>query len=269
MEFLANENIVYTKDKDISYIQFKKLLEYPELIHAFTVDKRFNFKTVSNNEKDKNYDTAINNYKLLCRTLNLNFNNSIRADLGHTDKVRIADVVKEANFDITEDKYDGLVTNKSNINLITTSADCIIFLIYDPINKVIANVHSGWRGTLQRIVIKTIIKMHNKFDSNYEDIIICICPSIRKCHFEADYDVFEMFYKEFKYDNIYEKKGNKWYIDTILINKLMLLELGVKQENIIDSNICTVCSGKYINSYRKDKENFKLNTSIISLVERR
>lgn len=44
MEFLANENIVYTKDKDISYIQFKKLLEYPELIHAFTVDKRFNFK---------------------------------------------------------------------------------------------------------------------------------------------------------------------------------------------------------------------------------
>ena len=46
-------------------------------------------------------------------------------------------------------------------------------------------------------------------------------------------------------------------IDTVKISKIKLLELGITEENIIDSNICTVCNSKYINSYRADKEKFK------------
>ena len=88
MKCLTNNDIIYIKNKDISYIQFKRLLEYPEIIHAYTVDKNINFKTTSNNQKDKNYDIAIDNYKKLCNLLNLEFNNSIRADLDHTDKVK-------------------------------------------------------------------------------------------------------------------------------------------------------------------------------------
>lgn len=265
MKCLTNNDIIYIKNEDISYIQFKRLLEYPEIIHAYTVDKNINFKTTSNNQKDKNYDIAINNYKKLCQLLNLEFNNSIRADLDHTDKVKIIEHIEKANFDITDDKYDGLITNSSNINLITTSADCITFLIYDPVNKVIANIHSGWKGTLKQIVIKSIRKMHDKFNSNYKDIIVCICPSIRKCHFEVDYDVYNLFKKEYYYEDIYEQKGNKWYIDTIKINKILLLELGVQDNNIIDSNICTVCNDDIINSYRAHKDKFKLNAGIISL----
>lgn len=265
MKCLTNNDIIYIKNEDISYIQFKRLLEYPEIIHAYTVDKNINFKTTSNNQKDKNYDIAINNYKKLCQLLNLEFNNSIRADLDHTDKVKIIEHIEKANFDITDNKYDGLITNSSNINLITTSADCITFLIYDPVNKVIANIHSGWKGTLKQIVIKSIRKMHDEFNSNYKDIIVCICPSIRKCHFEVDYDVYNLLKKEYYYEDIYEQKGNKWYIDTIKINKILLLELGVQDNNIIDSNICTVCNGDIINSYRAHKDKFKLNAGIISL----
>ena len=109
--------------------------------------------------------------------------------------------------------------------------------------------------------------MNDKYNCDYKDIIVCICPSIRKCHFEVDYDVYKMFEEKFNYDEIYEKKGNKWYIDTVKISKIKLLKLGITEKNIIDSNICTVCNSKYINSYRADKEKFKLNTAIISLRE--
>ena len=61
MNIQSNKNIVYVTDKNISYIQFKKLLEYPEVVHAYTVDKNVDFKTVSNHSKDKNFDIAINN----------------------------------------------------------------------------------------------------------------------------------------------------------------------------------------------------------------
>ena len=101
-------------------------------------------------------------------------------------------------IDDLNDEIDGLVTNKTNISLATTNADCILLLFFDPVKKVIANVHSGWRGTLQRISIEAVNKMKDEYGCNPEDIICCICPSIRKCHFKVHKDVQEPFYNEFK-----------------------------------------------------------------------
>ena len=164
-----------------------------------------------------------------------------------------------------------MITNKKNIILSTTNADCILLLLFDPVKKVIANIHSGWRGTLQRICVCAINKMKENYGCKEEDIICCICPSIRKCHFEVDRDVYDLFYDEFQdlknyFDEIIERKGNKWYIDTVLINKLLLKKIGLKNENIIDSNICSVCNKDLIHSYRAEGKDFKLSTAIISLL---
>ena len=153
--------------------------------------------------------------------------------------------------------------------------------------KVIANTHSGWRGTLQRISIKTVKKMVKEFGCHPKDIICCICPSIRKCHFEVDIDVKDMFEKEFKdlentkfidiekenkektihfADFIEEKIENtKWHIDTVLINKIMLQKEGLEPENIIDSGICSVCHSDSIHSYRIEKKNYNTETAVIEL----
>ena len=166
---------------------------------------------------------------------------------------------------------DGLITNKKNIILSTTNADCILLLFFDPVKKAIANVHSGWRGTLQRISVETIEKMEKEYNSNPQDIICCICPSIRKCHFEVKRDVYELFSKEFKdlkeIDEmiILDSKDEKWYIDTVKINKVILENAGLKKENIIDSGICSVCNSDLIHSYRVEKERFGLSTAIIEL----
>ena len=113
--------------------------------------------------------------------------------------------------------------------------------------------------------------MIKEFECNPKDIICCICPSIRKCHFEVEKDVKDMFENEFKdlenINNIIEEKipNAKWNIDTVLINEMILEKQGLKKENIIDSGICSVCNSDLIHSYRVEKKGYGLNTALISL----
>lgn len=223
------------------------------------------------------YEKAINDYKNICDGLNVNYLNVVKTNQEHTDNIQIVNKkINIDNMDVNIEKYDntdGLITNKQDLILSTTNADCILMLFFDPVTKTIANVHSGWKGTLQRISIKTVEKMIKEFNCNPKDIICCICPSIRKCHFEVSLDVKEMFEKEFedlqidKNTDIMEKqKGQeKWNIDTVLINKIILERAGLKTENIINSGICSVCNSDLVHSYRVEKQGYGLATALILL----
>lgn len=276
---LSNENIVHVKKNGIEYIQFRKLLEYKNKInHVYTLGVDWNFRTSTPDKKElqKNqYKKNIESYKNICKELNMNYKNLVKPNQDHTDEVKLVKSKIEINkpdFDIKEyDRTDGLFTNKKDIILGTTNADCILLLFYDPIKDIIANIHSGWRGTLQRISVKTVEKMVKEFNCNPEDIICCICPSIRKCHFEVDKDVKDMFeneYRDLNLDEIIEEKvpNQKWNIDTILINKIILKEAGLKEKNIIDSKICSVCNSNKIHSYRVEKEGYGLNIALIEKI---
>lgn len=266
---LTNKEIIHNFGENIDYIQFKRLLEYKNIInHAYTL-RNDNINYGPNLSEEK----YLNNYKFLCQELELDINNIVKPHQAHTDNVKIIEEKEYISKPDINNNYleniDGLITNKKNIILASTNADCILFILFDPINKVIANIHSGWRGSLNTIIINTLTKMHENYNSNYQDIICCICPSIHKCCFEVEKDVKNMFYNKFKYlnniDNIIEKHNNKYHIDTILLNTTLMINLGLKKENIIDSGICSVCYSKYINSYRIDKSNYKLSTAIITI----
>ena len=272
---LSNENIIYQKKGDVEYLQFKKLLEYKDKItHGYGIGLNKNYRTAKANKEalgTKEYEKAINDYKDLSKALGIEYETIIKTNQMHTDKVQRVDGkqnLNEPDFDIYK-KNDSLITDKANLSLSTTNADCILLLFYDPVKNAIGNAHSGWRGTLQRISVKTVQKMKDEYGSNPKDIIACMCPSIRKCHFEVEEDVYEEFYNEFKslkqLDEIFEKRGNKWHIDTNLINKIILQDFGLKPENIIDSNICSVCHKDKIHSFRAEGKDYGLNTAIISL----
>ena len=288
---LSNKNVVHVKKEKIEYLQFRKLLEYKDIInHAYSIGININFRTAINGKTDisKNqYDLAKKSYRSLCEAMGCKYNRIVKPRQGHTNNVRIVKSkinVLAPDFNLKKYKAtDGLITKKKNIILSTTNADCILFLFLDPVRKVIANVHSGWKGTLQRIVVQAINKMINEFECKPEDIICCICPSIRKCHFEVSRDVKDMFEKEFinviggyyidkngnnisiKYSDIIEHKHEKWNIDTVLINKIIMQNMGLKPENIIDSEICSMCNPQLIHSYRNEKEGFGLETALIEL----
>lgn len=278
---LSNENVLHLKKDGVEYLQFKKLLEYQDVInHAYSLGLDRNYRTAkANKEKlDANiYQEAIKDYEALCHVINSKKEHLVKTNQEHTDKVKV--VKKKINknapdFNLEQyAKTDGLITNQKSMMLSTTNADCILLLFFDPKNKVIANTHSGWKGTLQRISVKTVQKMKKEFDCKPEDIICLICPSIRKCHFEVEKEVKIRFEKEFKdLGNLSESgiieetiPNQKWHIDTVEINKEILQKEGLRLENIIDSGICSVCSCDVIHSYRVEKQGYGLNTALIEL----
>ncbi len=284
MQKILNENLVYQNKNGIEYIQFKKLLQYPEITHCYTLR--------SNNKLDfppvyKDAKTLKQSYEKIANALGIDASSIIKPHQTHTDRVEIVarqaislDKIEQNKAQNLDDmpqfnEVDGLLTNQKGITLCTTSADCISLLFYDPVKKVIGSVHSGWKGTLQGISKKAVEKMLQEYQSNPEDIICCICPSIRKCCFEVDEDVKELFWQKYKnLPNIEEiiqngkiiEKKQKYHIDTVKINQELLKQIGLKQENIIDSNICTMCHPEYFHSYRADKENSGRNAAMISLI---
>ena len=280
---LSNENMIHIKKENIEYLQFKKLLEYPEIKHIYSVGIDRDYRTSKPNkeplENDK-YKRALENYRELCKEIDDSKINLVQANQTHSDNIAIikrsqlednqkGQQVSNLKFVSIKDT-DSLITNERNIMIATTNADCILLLLYDPKKKVIANVHSGWRGTVQRISVKTVEKMKKTFNSDPRDIICCICPSIRKCHFEVGEEVKEIFQNEFhelNLKNIIEKAKNeeKWYIDTVEINNLILQKAGLRKENIIDSKLCSVCNHNIIHSYRKEKEGYGVSTALIEI----
>lgn len=257
------ENIVYQNKDGIEYIQFKKLLEYPEITHCYTMksNNQLNFQI-----RDRDFFNQSCNKIYKC--LELKNPLVVRPYQTHTDNVKVVRKIEKL------EDTDGIITNKKEIALITTSADCISLLLYDPVKKAIGSIHSGWKGTLKGIIVKAIAKMKNEYKSNPEDIICCICPSIRQCCFEVDEDVKDLFYNKYKdLKNIDEiiKLGDKkedkqkYYIDTVKINIELLKNIGLKEKNIIDSNICTMCHSKEFHSYRADGKDFGVNGAIIAI----
>lgn len=276
---LSNENVIHVKKGGIEFLQFRRLLEYKDYInHAYSLGIDRNYRTAKVNKQPlekEEYEKAIQDYKTLSSVIGSDYTHLVKTNQDHTDEVKIiTEKIKEDEPDFNLEQYsktDGMVTKNKNIILATTNADCILLLFFDPVKKVIGNTHSGWKGTLQRISVKTVQKMKNEFGCKPTDIICCICPSIRKCHFEVKKDVKDLFEKEFQdlnnLDEIIEEKipNEKWNIDTVLINKIILERAGLKQENIVDSGICSVCNSELVHSFRVEKEKYGLCTALLEL----
>lgn len=260
---MENDNIIIQKLNGLEYIQFKKLLELG-ITHAYTLkgdDTDFTFKREFSNSS----------YDRLCKALNIERSQILVPTQTHTDNiVCVNENTKEEELAET----DGLITDKKDVVIATRNADCILFLLYDPVKKVIANVHSGWRGTFKKIVEKAVVKMITNYGCKTEDILCFISPSIRKCHFEVDEEVkelcegiFQFTGKTKEFIEIGEIKDGKqkYLIDTVLINRILLEELGLKSENIIDSGLCSVCHKERINSARAEGKEFKRAIAVIKL----
>jgi len=231
------------------------------VIHCFT-KKPFDF-----NENLVKKEKVFENYKIIAKDFDYNFNYIKKSSQGHTNVVRVVDANNLADDFVN---IDGMITNLPGVALVTYLADCQAILLYDPVNKVIGNIHSGWKGTLNKIINNAIDIMIKDFKCNPKNIRAFICPSILKCCFEVDEDVMLMFRKKFNDDRYFyqgEIKDNKqkYFIDTVKINIDMMLKLGIRNDNIVCSDICTKCNCDDFHSYRKDKDLSGRNIALICL----
>lgn len=268
MEDLSNENVIHIRKNGLEYIQFRKLLEYSHLKHGFTL-KPMDFGMYRNyNEKREEIEQNLNR---LGEEFGFLITDICRPKQTHTNHVERINQEDSGIYIPKYDNVDGFVTNEKRRVLMVSFADCTPLLFFDPVKNVIGNTHSGWKGTLQEIGVRTVEKMKQEFGCRPEDIICCMGPHIRKCHFEVEKDVRDLFYKQFKemtnIDRMIEKKeNNKYYIDTATINKQILLKAGLREENIIDSQICTVCKSDVCHSYRADKDKDGRSVSFMELI---
>lgn len=267
MRDLSNENVIHVNKNGVEYLQFRRLLQYEDKIsHCFTL------KDLTFGDNSNFYDikkNVLENYNKIASELLLDGKNIVRPFQTHTNFVKNVTTEKGIFIEKLKD-IDGLLTDRKDEVLSLTFADCMPIYLYDEKKNIIGNIHSGWKGTLNKIGKLAVEKMIKDYGSNPEDIICAIGPTIRKCHFEVDEDVKDMFYEAFKNSNIISlgqiKDGKqKYYIDTVLANINMMRDLGLKDENIIDSKICTVCNSDKMHSYRVDKNLAGRNTAIIAI----
>lgn len=154
---------------------------------------------------------------------------------------------------------DGLITGMTQVCLLTRFADCVPIVLFDRKNKVQANIHSGWKGTLLKIGEKGVHAMKKNFNSMGEDMIALIGPSIGRDDFEVEWDVASRFIEIHGHipGAVRKKNDNKYLVDLQLINEELLLRGGIQKENIHIIPISTF-SDKRFHSYRRDQASYGL-----------
>ena len=169
-----------------------------------------------------------------------------------TENVALQRQVHGTNIKVIEsggifENNDALITNKKGIGLAVSSADCTTIFIFDKQNKVIAGVHSGWRGTSKKILSFTLEKLKKIFKTKPENIIVFIAPSISQKNYEIGSEVAAQFDEKYL-----QKKRNKFLLDVSAVNYDILLNYGVKKENIERAQLCSFEEQYLLHSYRRD-----------------
>jgi YfiH family protein len=148
---------------------------------------------------------------------------------------------------------DALITNVPGLCIAVMSADCVPILLYDKKNNAVGAVHSGWRGTVARILEKTLQQMRKTFGTKGDDLQAGIGPSVSQDSYEVGEEVVSEFNRSFGDRNelMIPVGTNKAKLDLWKANKLQLMEFGVSPAQIEISDLCTVKNNNHFFSARK------------------
>lgn len=176
----------------------------------------------------------------------------------------IADLNSDLPSQFEEDPYfgyefektDGLITSDKNINLVTKFADCTPVVIYDPTKKLLSSLHSGWRGTAQKIAPKGIDDLVQKYGADPKDLIVFVGPAISAEDFEVGEDLVQIFEKNHPEIGQYltPKNNGKFQFDMQKLLFKDLIDQGILEENIYYSDLNTY-QNPLLHSYRRDGQN--------------
>ena len=172
----------------------------------------------------------------------------------HSSTVRRAD--SPGGYDST----DGLLTNRKNVWLVVSVADCTPVFVFDRSKNVIAALHAGWRGSAAGIVKRGIETMMAEYESLPSDLHAFVGPSAGGCCYEVGPEVAELFN-----GGVVSTKDGAVFVDLKRESRRQLLESGVPDDQIEMSEYCTICGEHLFHSYRRDKERSGRMMGVIGL----
>lgn len=260
----GQDRVLEIADKSVPLLYFPILENTGIVEHCFTTrvggvsEGIFDSLNLSFSRGDDE-SAVMENYDRLAAALDTRKEQFVCTDQTHTTNV-IRVGKEDCGYGVTRQKpytdVDGLVTDEPGVVLSTFFADCVPLYFVDTVNRAIGLSHSGWRGTVGRMGQRTLEKMATEFGTNPKDIVAAVGPSICQDCYEVSEDVAEEFIKEFSghADEILINKGNgKYQLDLWKTNEIVLIEAGVKKENIAVTNICTCCNPDLLFSHRASK----------------
>ena len=260
MDFDSSVLTLNTVD-GVSFLTFDTLSDIPFIRHAFST--KLGEGSLTKHPMDMSfdhddYDAVTHNYKLLCSAAGLDYTSLVASSQDHHTFVRVCTSAQKGigiyrKKDIMS--VDALVTIEPGVTLCTYYADCTPIFFVDTVTHAIGLAHAGWRGTVGRIAQKVIDTMKESFGTDPADVVCAIGPNISVCCYEVDKPCADEFYA-LGLDSdrfVFPKEGGKYMVDMLECNRQILVESGVKPENITFSDICTQHNSNLLWSHRATK----------------
>ncbi|HCC07166.1 MAG TPA: peptidoglycan editing factor PgeF [Clostridiales bacterium] len=262
---MIKKDIKFETENNVKYVKFGIFDEYQNDIISTYSTKIGGVSNGIYESMNLNFylgdseENVLENYKIYSNAIGVDYTKLVFSDQCHNNNIRIVTeddigkgIIKEKDYQ----DIDGLITNIKGIGLVTLHADCAPLYFYDPIKKVIGLAHAGWKGTAMEIAGKMIDVMKNNFGTNPEDLLVAVGPSIcGKC-----YEIGEEVKEEFDKMSIdvseyisFDEKSQKYFPDISLINRKLVIDKGVKPENVTVSDICTMTNLDIFFSHRGHK----------------
>lgn len=176
----------------------------------------------------------------------------------HGNAIAILDAVPDRLHEA-----DALVTDRLGLFPAVKTADCLPVLMLDPVKRVSAAVHAGWRGTVLRITRDVIDLMKSRFRCNPKDITAALGPAINTCCYEVDDAVLVPFRRSLpdadRFITVREvgasdgqRSRQSFRLDLAAANRFELIAQGVPEANIVNAGLCTSCRPELFFSHRRN-----------------
>ena len=158
---------------------------------------------------------------------------------------------------------DALATDTPATRIAVKTADCVPILLADPVRKVVAAVHAGWRGTAAGIAARSVAAIGKRYGCRPADLLAAFGPSIGSCCFEVDPDAGQHFRAIFPDRN---DLGRRTTVDLSEANRRLLVQSGLDPSRIAHDAPCTCCGGAEFHSWRRDRAPGKRMFAVIGIL---
>jgi hypothetical protein len=214
-------------------------------------------------------DVAANRERV-CRLLGAGLSQLVAGRQVHGNRVITVDASRAGRGALSgEDALpgvDALVTAEPGVLLSSYYADCVPLFFLDPVRRVVALAHAGWKGTVLRIGAETVRHMEEHHGCRAGDILAAVGPAIGSCCYEVDQPVIEAA-RSCLPGRVPARPGRpgRWLLDLPEMNRLILLEAGIRPGHITMAGYCTACRGDLFYSHRAQNGRTGRMASLIML----
>jgi hypothetical protein len=246
-----------SKKNAIAYLQAPVFSSCDFLVHAFGTrvggasQDEYKSLNLSFREGDEEF-RVLANWDKLSTAFEIPMENFLVLNQVHRDGIFVIKPHGEYFNSREQLNYDAIVTNRPNIAICIKTADCVPVLMVDPVKKVIAAVHAGWKGSSLAITAKVAKLLKSQYGTDARDLLAAIGPSIGSCCYEVDAPAVDAFRGHHRAEAFLRpgERKNRWMLDLVEANRGQLLDEGLSAEHIDTSGLCTKCRQDAFFSHR-------------------